>query len=138
MNSTGGIIMITFCCGIDKNSSHFYTTERLTPVTKVVWQYKCWLEGQRPRSMSAETYKGIEFVRISNLPDDQKNNIRETIEDSKIIKILRGKELLHDCVQVRDYAKWMKENFNNRLSLKADHQIPTGTISSKLPSPSSK
>jgi len=88
--------------------------------------------------MSAETYKGIEFVRISNLPDDQKNNIRQTIGDSKIIKILRGKELLHDCVQVNDYAMWMKENFNKRISLTTDHQIPTGTISSILSSPSSK
>jgi hypothetical protein len=94
--------------------------------------------------MSAEIYKGIEFVRISNLPDDQKNHIRQTIDDSKIIKILRGKELLHDCVQVNDYAMWMKDNFNRRVVVTSEHQInpdyqiPTGTISSMLPRPSSK
>jgi hypothetical protein len=73
--------------------------------------------------MSAEIYKGIEFVRISNLPDDQKSQIRQTIDDSKIIKILRGKELLHDCVQVNDYAMWMKENFNKRIVLTPDHRL---------------
>jgi hypothetical protein len=67
--------------------------------------------------MSAEIYKGIEFVRIANLPEEQKTHIRETIDHSKIIKILRGKELLNDCVQVNDYAAWMKENFNKRIDL---------------------
>lgn len=88
--------------------------------------------------MSAETYKGIEFVRISNLPEDQKIKITSTIDSSKIIKILRGKELLSDCVQVIDYADWMKETYNKRLQLTTDHQIPTGTISNIFPKPSSK
>ena len=88
--------------------------------------------------MSAETYKGIEFVRISNLPDEQKNQITQTIDHSKIIKILRGKELLPDCVQVNDYAHWMKESFNKVLDLAKDHQIPTGTTSTIFPRPSSK
>ena len=66
--------------------------------------------------MSAETYKGIEFVRISNLPEEQKNQITQTIDRSKIIKILRGKELLPDCVQVNDYAHWMRESFNKELA----------------------
>lgn len=88
--------------------------------------------------MSAETYKGIEFVRIANLPEDQRSHIKATIDHSKIIKILKEKELLHDCVQVIDYAAWMKENFNRRVVLTQDHQIPTGTISSMFPSPSSK
>ena len=61
--------------------------------------------------MSAENYKGIDFVRISMLPEDQKNQITRTIDRSKIIKILRGKELLSDCVQVNDYAMWMRESF---------------------------
>ena len=70
--------------------------------------------------MSAETYKGIDFVRISNLPEEQKNQITQTIDRHKIIKILRGGELLHDCVQVNDYAHWMEESFKrSMLSVKA-------------------
>ena len=67
--------------------------------------------GTEPRRMSAEIYKGIEFVRISKLPEEQKKQITRTIDHSKIIKILRGKELLSDCVQVIDYAHWMRESF---------------------------
>lgn len=66
--------------------------------------------------MSAETYKGIDFVRISNLPEEQKNQITQTIDRTKIIKILRGKELLPDCIQVNDYANWMKETFNKEVA----------------------
>lgn len=73
------------------------------------------LEGQDHRRMSTETYKGIDFVRIANLPEEHKSKIKETIDRSKIIKILRGKELLHDCVQVNDYAHWMEENFNKKV-----------------------
>ena len=59
--------------------------------------------------MGAEIYKGIEFIRISNLPDEQKNQITRTIDHAKIIKILRGSEVLHDCVQVIDYDQWMRD-----------------------------
>ena len=53
-----------------------------------------------------ETYKGIEFVRISSLPADQKNVIRSFFKAQKIIKILRGSELLNDCLQYEDYQDW--------------------------------
>jgi hypothetical protein len=73
--------------------------------------------------MSAEIYKGIEFVRISKLPEDQKSQITRTIDQSKIIKILRGKELLPDCVQINDYANWMRESFNKELAILRDPAI---------------
>ena len=73
--------------------------------------------------MSAEIYKGIEFVRISRLPDDQKSQITQTIDRSKIIKILRDKELLPDCVQVNDYDSWMKDTFNKQVSITRDSLI---------------
>jgi hypothetical protein len=72
--------------------------------------------GPEPRRMSAEIYKGIEFVRISNLPEEQKQQITRTIDHSKIIKILRGKELLSDCVQVNDYDRWMSESFMKEVA----------------------
>jgi hypothetical protein len=70
--------------------------------------------------MSVETYKGIEFVRISQLPEDQKNQITQTIDRHKIIKILRGKELLPDCVQANDYDLWMRHSYNKTLEVVKD------------------
>lgn len=55
-----------------------------------------------------ENYKGIEFVRISALPEDQKKVFWNSFDRHKIIKILRNEELLNDCIQYRDYQDWYK------------------------------
>jgi hypothetical protein len=56
--------------------------------------------------MNFETYKGIEFIRISALPEEERASIHKTLDQTKIIKILRDKELLNDCIQVSDYQEW--------------------------------
>lgn len=64
---------------------------------------------------SAENYKGIEFVRISTLPEDQKKMIWTSLKHDKIIKILKNDCLLNDCVQVRDYETWYLEFFKTEV-----------------------
>ena len=59
----------------------------------------------------SENYKGIEFVRISTLPEDQKQLIWTSLKRDKIIKILKSDCLLNDCIQVRDYEAWYSENY---------------------------
>lgn len=54
--------------------------------------------------MQPEVYKGISFVRLSNLPRDQKQVISKT--EIKKIKIKTESSLLTDCVQYLDYEKW--------------------------------
>lgn len=54
----------------------------------------------------AEVFKGIEFVRISNLPEDQKQSISFSILKHQIIKILKDKVVMHDCIQYQDYVVW--------------------------------
>ncbi len=56
-----------------------------------------------------ENYKGIEFVRISSLPEDQKQVFWDSFDRHKIIKILRNQELLNDCIQYNDYQEWFKQ-----------------------------
>ena len=52
----------------------------------------------------AEVFKGIEFVRISNLPEDQKELIATLIPKDRIIKILKDNVVIRDCVQYHDYV----------------------------------
>jgi hypothetical protein len=59
----------------------------------------------------AEIYKGIEFVRIGQLPAEQKERIISTIRRDKIIKILIGNALADDCVQYNDYKTWFIETY---------------------------
>ena len=61
--------------------------------------------------VEVENYRGIEFVRISSLPEDQKRMIWNSFNTQKIIKILRNKELLNDCLQFEDYIDWYKKSY---------------------------
>lgn len=54
----------------------------------------------------AEVYKGIEFIRINNLPVEQKIQITNSEFKHHIIKILKDEIILDDCLQYKDYLKW--------------------------------
>lgn len=57
----------------------------------------------------SENYRGIEFVRLSSLPEEQKSQIWLALGREKIIKILRNNVLLNDCVQYNDYVGWYNQ-----------------------------
>ncbi len=59
----------------------------------------------------AENFKGIEFIRISKLPEEQKKQITQSLPSDQIIKILRENELLVDCVQFKHYQQWFVQHF---------------------------
>ncbi|MEY4930159.1 MAG: hypothetical protein RI909_883 [Bacteroidota bacterium] len=58
-----------------------------------------------------EIYKGIEFVRISNLPQEQSERIKASFPKEKIIKILKDEVILRDCISYRDYQDWFKQSY---------------------------
>lgn len=55
-----------------------------------------------------ENFKGIEFVRISALPKDQQEKVWSSLERDKVIKILKDKALMNDCILYNDYVSWLK------------------------------
>ena len=59
--------------------------------------------------LMAENFKGIEFVRISSLPEDQKEKIWQSFQQDKIIKIVKDKALMNDCILYQDYILWLKQ-----------------------------
>jgi hypothetical protein len=62
--------------------------------------------------MKMEIYRGIEFFRISAMPEEQQALIRQTLDRTKVIKILREGELLNDCVLATDYHEWASASVN--------------------------
>lgn len=58
--------------------------------------------------VEAENYKGIEYVRISNLPADQREKIKTSLPKDKVIKILKDGSLIDDCIQYTDYLAWFE------------------------------
>ena len=57
----------------------------------------------------SETFKGIEFVRISSLPNEQKEQIWASFQHDKIIKIVKDQALLNDCILYADYVSWLSQ-----------------------------
>lgn len=64
----------------------------------------------------AENYKGIEFIRISKLPEEQRKQIAQALPSDNIIKILRENELLTDCVQFKHYEAWFEQQYKKSPS----------------------
>ena len=73
-----------------------------------------------------EHYKGIIYVRISALPGDQKNKIRESYNRDAIVKILKDNALINDCILYSDYLMWYKQFKGVPLSM------PVKTISKNV------
>jgi hypothetical protein len=56
--------------------------------------------------VAAEKYKGIEYIRISSLPVNQKEHLFKSLNHRLIINILKDNSLLNDCLQYQHYITW--------------------------------
>jgi hypothetical protein len=74
-----------------------------------------------------EHFKGIEFVRISSLPEEQKEKIWQSFQQDKIIKIVRDQSLLNDCILYNDYVSWLNQNDTATLVSPAMKSKPATT-----------
>ncbi|TXH30893.1 MAG: hypothetical protein E6Q96_01140 [Cyclobacteriaceae bacterium] len=71
----------------------------------------------------AEIYKGIEFVRISQLPAEQQEKLIQTIKRDRIIKIMIGTTLADDCLQYHDYRAWFAQTYPAKANGPASPQL---------------
>ncbi len=84
-----------------------------------------------------EVFKGIEFVRISALPQDQKDKIWKSFRQDKIIKIAKDEAVLVDCILYHDYLSWLSQPeselpLDQSQTIKTSHNAPLQGIFSKL------
>ena len=57
--------------------------------------------------ISKDVYRGIDFIRISNLPDDQQLIFKSWLNNDQVIKIMiNNSKILPDCVQYYIYEEW--------------------------------
>jgi hypothetical protein len=69
--------------------------------------------------VTSENYKGIEYVRISSLPVDQKKYIYKSFNHKLIINILKGNSLLDDCLQYQHYTTWYENIYKTMVQERA-------------------
>ena len=79
----------------------------------------------------ARTYKGIEFIRISELPQDQQEQIRNIVSTDLVIKIKTDSELMSDCIVYNDYVKWYSSIYT-KMSPAAEDPVQSKPARAKL------
>ena len=62
------------------------------------------LKKMSKRKLAAEEFGGIEFVQVGLLSSSHKKLLRQSPVSKKMMTILRGKELLYDCLSYKDYC----------------------------------
>lgn len=101
--------------------------------------------------VKAEIFKGIEYVQINKLPEEQRAKFLESLNRNLIIKLLIDGKVVGNCVQYRDYELWFDGLFRTapakgghvpvigNVAAHFQSQIPvSGTTSRTLPAESSK
>lgn len=62
------------------------------------------------KPISPQIYRGIEFVQLDKLPEDQKLQLAQWLPGLNKIKIQAENELMDRCITYSDYTFWF-ENF---------------------------
>lgn len=73
--------------------------------------------------VQSEIYKGIEYIRISSLPIDQKNHIYKSLNHKLIINILKDESLLNDCLQYQHYIIWYENIYKTAVEAKSTIEV---------------
>lgn len=76
-------------------------------------------------------YRGIEFIRVSELPDNEQLQIKNWAVRQTIIKILTTEGLLTDCITYKNYKHWYDNIFTEA---KSEEEV----VKKKKPSANSK
>jgi len=56
--------------------------------------------------VNSTIYKGIEYIQVNALPQDQKERLLQTINHDLLIKILVDEKLIANCLLFKDYEIW--------------------------------
>jgi hypothetical protein len=59
--------------------------------------------------LNVEQFRGIQFVRISSMSKDQQEQVWNSFDREKIIKIVKDESLLNDCILFTDFTTWQAD-----------------------------
>lgn len=68
----------------------------------------------------ASHFRGIDFVRLRDLPKDQQNLLKSTPHRPEIVNILIDSNIAEPCILYHDYSHWLtmikKQNLSDNAS----------------------
>ncbi|UII34042.1 hypothetical protein LVD17_09475 [Fulvivirga ulvae] len=83
--------------------------------------------------IEAKIYRGIEYVRISELPEDQKTSIKNWLNIDVVIKIQTESILMSDCILFKDYEFWFKKIFTKAVAAEEANAVTSEFKTKKKP-----
>ena len=66
--------------------------------------------------INSENFKGIEYIQLNQLPDEQRTKILESLNRDFLIKILIDGKIVGNCLQYKDYSFWYENIFHAKAS----------------------
>ena len=66
------------------------------------------------KKINSEFFKGIEFIRIANLPEDQRVALLAELDPEHLINIQINSKVEKNCVLYTDYSYWFDHSFITR------------------------
>lgn len=73
-----------------------------------------------------KTFKGIEYVQVSELPQTQQEILSQTINPELFIKLLIDGKIISGCLQYKDYSKWYLEQYQPFMNASREASVVTG------------
>ena len=66
--------------------------------------------------VDSKTFKGIDYVQVSELPQAQREILSQTINPELYIKLLIDGKIISGCLQYKDYSKWYVDQFQPQIA----------------------
>lgn len=83
--------------------------------------------------VNSSIYKGIQFVQVNALPQDQKDKLLSTINRELLIKILVDGKLVGNCLQFKDYETWFDNVFQTDEAILRQPKALQGVPQERVP-----
>ena len=73
--------------------------------------------------VDSKTFKGIEYVQVSELPQTQREILTQTINPDLYIKLLIEGKIISGCLQYKDYNKWYQEHYQPTVNVPREQPV---------------
>lgn len=73
--------------------------------------------------VDAKLFKGIEYVQLSELPQNQRELLTQSINQELFIKLLVDGKIVSGCIQYKDYSKWYVEQYQPLVSAAREQSV---------------
>lgn len=82
--------------------------------------------------VNSKIYKGIEYIQLTDLPQEQQALIVQNLDEDFFIKILVESSVISQCIQYKDYVMWFETVYGGEVSaVESAESVPSPVLVAK-------